>query len=470
MIHKYKLGGYNICLDVHSGAVHVLDDIAYDILDYCNENMTESVPERAFNELSLKYSKEDIEETYAALYGLYENGQLFSPDDYEQFADLMTKAPIKSMCINISHDCNLRCEYCFAAKGDFGQGRCLMPLDVAKKAIDFIIANSGTRHNLEVDFFGGEPLMNFDVVKQTVEYARSIEKQHNKNFRFTITTNGLLLDDDKIEFINKEMSNVVLSLDGRKEVNDKLRVTPNGKGSYDTIVPKYQKLVSKRKDKDYYVRGTFTKYNLDFTKDVMQMKNLGFEQLSIEPVVSDPKLDYSIKKEDLPAVFNEYEYLADTIIQSRRKGDYFNFFHFMIDLDQGPCAIKRLRGCGCGNEYVAVTPQGDIYPCHQFVGMEDYKMGNLLDGSFDEDMKLKFAKANIYSKENCKNCWAKFYCSGGCNANNLQYEGDILKSHKTSCELEKKRLECAIMIKAALADDLPIKDECDGEDCFAGCK
>lgn len=466
MIHKYKLGGYNICLDVHSGAVHVLDDIAYDILDYCDENMTEQAPSKMYDELSEKYDKNELAETYAALYELYKNGQLFSADDYEQFADMMTKAPIKSMCINISHDCNLRCEYCFAAKGDFGQGRCLMPLETAKKAIDFIIANSGTRHNLEVDFFGGEPLMNFDVVKKTIEYARSIEKQHNKNFRFTITTNGLLLNDDNIEFINKEMSNVVLSLDGRKEVNDRLRVTPNGKGSYDTIVPKYQKLVASRGDKDYYLRGTFTKYNLDFTNDIIHMKNLGFKQLSIEPVVSDPKLDYSIKTADLPAVFKEYEHLADTIIESRRNGDYFNFFHFMIDLNQGPCAIKRLRGCGCGNEYVAVTPQGDIYPCHQFVGHDEYKMGNLNEGTFNNDMKLMFAKANVYSKENCKNCWAKFYCSGGCNANNFQYEGNILKSHKTSCELEKKRLECAIMIKAALAessDSMP----CDGEDCIA---
>ena len=470
MIHKYKLGGYNICLDVHSGAVHVLDDIAYDVLDYCDENMTEQPSEKMYADLASKYSKDDLSEAYQALYGLYQNGQLFSPDDYEQFADMMTKAPIKSMCINISHDCNLRCEYCFAAKGDFGQGRCLMSLDTAKKAIDFIIANSGTRHNLEVDFFGGEPLMNFDVVKKTVEYARSIEKQHNKNFRFTITTNGLLLDDDKIDFINKEMSNVVLSLDGRKEVNDKLRVTPNGKGSYDAIVPKYQKLVASRGDKDYYVRGTFTKYNLDFTNDVMQMKNLGFEQLSIEPVVSDPNLDYSIKDEDLPAVFKEYERLADTVIESRRKGDYFNFFHFMIDLNQGPCAIKRLRGCGCGNEYVAVTPQGDIYPCHQFVGHDEYKMGNLNDGTFNNDMKLMFAKANVYSKENCKNCWAKFYCSGGCNANNFQYEGNILKSHKTSCELEKKRLECAIMIKAALADMPSESSDCDGDDCFGVCR
>ncbi len=466
MIHKYKLNGYNICLDVHSGAVHVLDDVAYDILDYCDENMSEQPCPKMLEELSAKYDKEELIETYEALYELYQEGQLFSADDYEQFADLMTKAPIKSMCINISHDCNLRCEYCFAAKGDFGQGRCLMPLETAKKAIDFIIANSGTRRNLEVDFFGGEPLMNFNVVKQTVAYARSIEKQHNKNFRFTLTTNGLLLDDEKIAYLNQEMSNVVLSLDGRKEVNDRLRVTPNGKGCYDVIVPLYQKLVAQRNsDKDYYVRGTFTKYNLDFTEDVLEMKKLGFDQLSIEPVVSDPKLNYSIQYEDLPKVFAEYERLANTIIESRKKGEYFNFFHFMIDLNQGPCAIKRLRGCGCGNEYVAVTPQGDIYPCHQFVGNEAYKMGNLHDGTFNNEMKLDFAKANVYSKENCKNCWAKFYCSGGCNANNFQYEGDIRKSHKTSCELEKKRLECAIMIKAALAES---GDDtvCDGEDCI----
>lgn len=470
MIHKYKLNGYNICMDVHSGAVHVLDDIAYDVLDYCDENMTEQVPDRMLKDLSAVYDTEELKETYAALYELYQAGQLFSRDDYEQFADLMTKAPIKSMCINISHDCNLRCEYCFAAKGDFGQGRCLMPLETAKKAIDFIIANSGTRHNLEVDFFGGEPLMNFDVVKQTVEYARSIEKQHNKNFRFTITTNGLLLDDEKIEFINREMNNVVMSLDGRKEVNDKLRVTPNGKGSYDTIVPKFQKLVASRGDKDYYIRGTFTTFSKDFTADVLHMKELGFEQLSIEPVVSDPKLDYSIKEADLPRVFQEYERLAKTLVEMRKRGEFFNFFHFMIDLDQGPCAIKRLRGCGCGNEYVAVTPQGDIYPCHQFVGEEAYKMGNLNDGTFNQDMKLRFARANVYSKENCKNCWAKFYCSGGCNANNYQYEGDILKSHKVGCELEKKRLECAIMIKAALADSgIETANDCDSGDCFAEC-
>ena len=366
---------------------------------------------------------------------------------------MMENSPIKAMCLNVAHDCNLRCEYCFAAKGDFGQGRMLMPFEVGKKAIDFLIENSENRHNLEIDFFGGEPLMNFDVVKQIVNYARSIENKFNKKFRFTITTNGLLLTDDKIEYINKEMSNVVLSLDGRKEINDSLRITPNGKGSYDTIVPKYQKLVESRGDKDYYVRGTFTKNNLDFTKDVLHMVDLGFEQLSIEPVVSDEKLDYSIKENDLPRVFEEYENLAKTIISKRKNNEFFNFFHFMIDLNQGPCAIKRLRGCGCGNEYIAITPTGDIFPCHQFVGNDKWKMGNLFDNTFNTELKSVFSKANVYTKSECKNCWAKFYCSGGCNANNLQYENSILTPHSISCKLEKKRLECAIMIQAALNED-----------------
>lgn len=452
MIHKYKLNGYNIVIDVNSGTVHIFDDIVFDILDYIDENMQESIPNNIISSLEGKYKKEDLIDSYYELYSLYKSGQLFSEDCYEKFANMMVESPIKAMCLNISHDCNLRCEYCFAAKGDFGQGRMLMSLETAKKAIDFLVKNSGSRNNLEVDFFGGEPLMNFDVVKEVVNYARSLEKEHNKRFRFTITTNGLLLSDEKIDFINKEMSNVVLSLDGRKEINDLLRITPNNKGCYDSIVPKYLNLINKRIDKDYYVRGTFTKNNLDFTNDIMHMVNLGFKHLSIEPVVSDPKLDYSIKEEDLLRVYEEYEKLANKIIDCKISNSLdFNFFHFLIDLEQGPCAIKRLRGCGCGNEYVAVTPQGDIFPCHQFVGNDDWRMGNLHDNIFNYDIKSKFAKSNIYSKEDCKDCWAKFYCSGGCNANNLQYEGDILKSHKIACELEKKRLECAIMIKVALS-------------------
>lgn len=452
MVHKYKLNGYNIALDVNSGAIHVLDDISFGILDILDNNIKKEIDDNILYLLKQKYDEKDIIESYNELYELFKNKQLFSEDNYEPFTKMMENSPIKSMCLNVSHDCNLRCEYCFASKGDFGQGRMLMPFEIGKKAIDFLAQNSGTRHNLEVDFFGGEPLINFDVVKQIVGYARGIEDKLNKKFRFTITTNGLLLTDDKIEYINKEMSNVVLSLDGRKEVNDMLRITPNLKGSYDLIIPKYQKLVSSRGDKDYYVRGTFTKNNLDFTKDVLHMVDLGFDQLSIEPVVSDEELDYSIKEKDLPKVFDEYEKLAKEIIKRRKNKEFFNFFHFMIDLNQGPCAIKRIRGCGCGNEYIAITPTGDIFPCHQFVGNSEWKMGNLNDKTFNIEMKNTFSKTNIYTKAKCKNCWAKFYCSGGCNANNWQYEKNVLTPHSISCDLEKKRLECAIMIQAALND------------------
>ena len=452
MVHQYRLNGYFIALDVNSGAVHSLDELSYRILEKMTDPPARVIPQELLTDLQKEYKEEEIKEAYNELFELYQNKQLFSKDEYEPFAEMMTEAPVKAMCLNVAHDCNLRCEYCFAAKGDFGRGRMLMPLEIGKKAIDFLIEQSGTRHHLEVDFFGGEPLMNFDVVKEIVFYARSLEEEHNKKFRFTITTNGLLLTDDKIDFINQEMSNVVLSLDGRKEVNDRLRVTPNAKGSYDVIVPRYQKLVALRGDKDYYVRGTFTKHNLDFTNDVMHMAELGFDQVSIEPVVSDIKLDYSIKQEDLTRVFEEYDILSKELIHLKKGGSKLNFFHFMLDLDQGPCAIKRLRGCGCGNEYVAVTPEGDIFPCHQFVGNDDWKIGNLNKGTFSLSAKKKFSQANVYTKTECKNCWAKFYCSGGCNANNWQYEGDILKPHKISCDLERKRLECAVMIKAALAE------------------
>ncbi len=451
MIHKYTLNGYLIVLDTNSGAVHVFDEAPYEMLDYLTDSVPDEAPAAMKEALGGRWDQATFDEAYEELKELYRQGLLFSEDGYERFSDMMVNSPVKAMCLNVAHDCNLRCEYCFAAKGDFGCGRKLMPLEVGKKAIDFLIERSAGRRNLEMDFFGGEPLMNWDVVKELVLYAREQEKIHNKNFRFTITTNGLLLTDDKIDFINKEMSNCVLSLDGRKEVNDRLRVRVDGTGCYDQIVPKYQKLVSQRGDKDYYARGTFTRYNLDFTNDVLHMADLGFDQVSVEPVVSDEKLDYSIKEQDLPRVFEEYEHLANALLQRRKEGRGFNFFHFMIDLNQGPCAIKRLRGCGCGNEYVAVTPEGDIYPCHQFVGDEQWKMGSVLDGSFNMPMKERFAKANVYSKSECKNCWAKFYCSGGCNANNWQYEGDILKSHGISCELEKKRLECAIMMQAAMA-------------------
>ncbi|NLJ31778.1 MAG: thioether cross-link-forming SCIFF peptide maturase [Clostridiales bacterium] len=452
MIHKYSLNGYRIVMDTNSGAVHVFDGAPYDMLDYLTDSVPETPPAELTAKMKEKYDDDTIREAYEELKELYRNGQLFSSDEYEKFLGMMKNAPVKALCLNIAHDCNLRCEYCFAAKGDFGRGRMLMPFEVAKKAIDFLIEKSAGRHNLEVDFFGGEPLMNFDVVKKTVEYARSLEKEHNKNFRFTITTNGLLLTDDKIDFINREMSNCVLSLDGRKAVNDLLRIRADGTGCYDNIVPKFQKLVASRGDKDYYARGTFTKHNLDFTNDVLHMVDLGFDQVSVEPVVSDMKLDYSIREEDLPRIFEEYERLAKAVIERKKAGKAFNFFHFMIDLEQGPCAIKRLRGCGCGNEYVAITPEGDIFPCHQFVGDDSWKMGNVLDGTFNLAEKEYFAMSNVYTKPDCKDCWAKFYCSGGCNANNWQYEGDIHKAHKISCDLEKKRVECAVMIQAALAE------------------
>ena len=454
MIHKYYLNGFYIVLDVHSGAVHVVDELAYRILDFFTDKLPEECPAEVLETIvSEGFDKNDTLETYAELKALCDDDSLFSEDTYKPFAKMLTAAPIKSMCLNVAHDCNLRCGYCFAAQGDFGGTRKLMPLEVGKAAIDFLIKNSANRHNIELDFFGGEPLMNFGVVKEVVKYARSIEKDYNKNFRFTITTNGMLLDDDKIDFINKEMANVVLSLDGRKETNDRLRYTAGNKGSYDVIVPKFQKLVAQRGDKEYYARGTFTKYNLDFSKDVFHMNELGFDQISVEPVVTDPCVPYALTEEDLPAIFEEYEKLAKMLIERKKSGNSFNFFHFMLDLDQGPCAIKRLRGCSCGNEYVAVTPEGDIYPCHQFVGEDQWKMGNVLDGTVDMEMKKMFSTANVYAKPECTNCWAKFYCSGGCNANNMSFNKSIFKPHKLSCALEQKRLECSIMIKAALAAD-----------------
>lgn len=448
MIHKYKLNGFNIVLDVNSGGVHIVDELTYDLLDNIEPPFDEKCPEKVVDKLSKVYSVEDIESCYDEIVELYNEKILFSEDDYEKYAKYSVASPVKAMCLNIAHDCQLRCKYCFASTGDFGQGRKLMTLETGKHAIDFLLENSGDRTNLELDFFGGEPLMNFKVVKQIVEYARSREAEYNKKFRFTITTNGLLLDDDKIEFINKEMSNVVLSIDGRKEINDYFRVLPNGQGCYDMILPKYKKLVEGRGDKEYYVRGTFTNKNLDFSNDVFALYEAGFDQISVEPVVGEGD-EYALTEKELHAVFKEYENLANRILENEKKGGKFNFFHFMIDLDQGPCAIKRLRGCGCGNDYVAITPDGDIYPCHQFVGMEEYKMGNIDEGTFNQEMKADFANCHVYSKPECRKCWAKFYCSGGCNANNYQYMGDVRSAHKISCELEKKRLECAIMLKAA---------------------
>lgn len=446
MIHKFTLGGFYIVLDVNSGGVHSVDKLTYDLLDHaCPPFDAEN---KALCEKALKdeYSMSDIDEAYDELKELYDEKILFSEDDYEKFAKYSVVSPVKAMCLHIAHDCNLRCKYCFASTGDFGEGRKLMDLETGKAAIDFLLENSGDRKNLELDFFGGEPLMNFGVVKDIVKYARSREAEYGKRFRFTITTNGMLLTDDKIDFINDEMSNVVLSIDGRKSVNDRMRVRVDGSGSYDKILDGYKRLVAKRGDKDYYVRGTYTKHNLDFSKDVLHLYELGFDQVSVEPVMADPEYDYAITDADIDRINAEYETLAQELEKIREKGGFVNFFHFMLDLDQGPCAIKRLRGCGSGNEYVAITPDGDIYPCHQFVGIKEFLMGNLHDGTFDLDIKKRFASTHVYAKEDCKNCWAKFYCSGGCNANNFLYEGDILKAHKLSCKLQKKRLECAIML------------------------
>lgn len=444
MVHKFIQNNKYIVLDVHSGGVHQVDELTYKLLDYVKPPFYDSCPSEIISEMNT-FDAEEIKECYLEIRQLYENNMLFTEDGYEKYSKLAMDAPIKAMCLHVSHDCNLRCKYCFADTGDFGGGRILMTPETGKQAIDFLIASSGDRVNMEVDFFGGEPLMAWDTVVQTVDYARSIEKQHGKNFRFTITTNGMLLDDEKIQYINKEMSNCVLSLDGRKDINDNIRTTPNGKGCYDIIVPKFQKLVSNRGDKDYYVRGTFTKYNLDFAEDVLHMRELGFEQISVEPVVTDEKYPYALTEKELPAVFSEYNRLAEIMETSAE--NKFNFFHFFVDLQQGPCAIKRLRGCGCGNEYVAVTPDGDIYPCHQFVGIDEWKMGNINKGIEKPEIKEYFSGVHIYSKEGCKDCWCKFYCSGGCNATSFIYEGDVKKPNKIACELMKKRIECAIALQ-----------------------
>ncbi len=447
MIHKYKLKDLNVVLDVNSGGVHLVDELTYDLLDNVSPPFSAECPTDALEKLSRFYKAEDIKTCYLEIVELYNKGILFSSDDYAKFAKYAVASPIKALCLLISHDCNLRCEYCFAGTGDYGTGRKNMSFDVAKSAIDFVIESSKDRQNIEVDFFGGEPTLNWQVVKDTVAYAREQEKIHGKNIRFTVTTNGVLLDDEKIKFINAEMANVVLSLDGRKDVNDKMRKRVDGTGSYDKVLANFKKCVDTREGKEYYIRGTFTKYNLDFSNDVLHIYDMGFDQVSVEPVVTDTKYPYALTEIDLPDIYMEYEKLADMLIDVEKKGEFCNFFHFMVDLDQGPCAIKRMRGCGAGNEYVAVTPDADIYPCHQFVGIDEFYMGNLYKNDFKSEMKDDFAKAHIYTKTECQKCWAKFYCSGGCNANNFLYSGDILNSHKLSCEIEKKRIECAIMMK-----------------------
>lgn len=451
MVHTFKIKDKYMALDVNSGCVHVLDKLCFDIIrtiEEKGETPTPEVPACMSAELS-EYPIEDIKEAWEEIYSLYKDEVLFTTDEYADIAVNMKKrSPVKAMCLHISHDCNLRCKYCFADEGAYHQRRELMSAETGCRAIDFLIANSGKRRNLEVDFFGGEPLMNFEAVKAVVEYAREQEKIHGKNFRFTLTTNGILLNDENIEYMNKNMSNVVLSLDGTKETNDKVRVRVDGSGSYDSIVPKLLKVAESRNQDNYYVRGTFTRYNLNFADDVIHLADLGFKQTSVEPVVCDGTPDYALREEDLPILYAEYEKLVDEYIKRRSDGRWFNFFHFMIDLDQGPCVIKRLSGCGAGCEYLAIAPNGDIYPCHQFVGNEEYRMGNLAEGKLNQEIRETFEDCNVYTKPDCRECFAKFYCSGGCMANACLINGDINKPHKISCELERKRVECSLYARA----------------------
>lgn len=450
MVHQYKNNGYNIVLDVNSGAIHVVDDVTYDVIELFEDNSAKEIIEKLVD----RYPQTEIEEAIQEVNELKDNEELFTEDTYkERIIDFKKRQTVvKALCLHIAHDCNLACRYCFAEEGEYHGRRALMSYETGKQALDFLIANSGSRRNLEVDFFGGEPLMNWDVVKQLVAYGREQEKLHDKHFRFTLTTNGVLLNDEIMEFANKEMDNVVLSIDGRKEVHDRMRPFRKGAGSYDLIVPKFQKFAESRHQDKYYVRGTYTHFNTDFSKDVLHLADLGFKQISVEPVVGQPTDEYALKESDLPVLFDEYDRLAAEMVKRNKAGNGFNFFHFMIDLEGGPCVYKRLSGCGSGTEYLAVTPWGDLYPCHQFVGNEDFLMGNVWDGIKATDIQDEFKCCNVYAKEKCRNCFARFYCSGGCAANSYNFHGTITDAYDLGCELQKKRIECAIMIKAAEAD------------------
>ena len=457
MIHQYKLNGYNIVLDSFSGAVHCVDEVAYDVIGLYEDHTADEIVAVILEKYaeSEGITEHDVRECLEDVEALKEQGKLFSKDIYADMAfDFKNRhTEVKALCLHVAHTCNLNCDYCFAAQGKYHGERAVMSFEVGKRAIDFLIENSAGRRNLEVDFFGGEPLMNWDVCKQIVEYARSIEKEHGKNFRFTLTTNGLNLNDEVIEFANREMHNVVLSLDGRKEVHDRLRKTVGGQGSYDVIVPKFQHFVEKREGRGYYMRGTFTHHNVDFTNDLFHMLDLGFTELSMEPVVCPPDDPYALTKEDLPKLFEQYEILAKEQIRRRREGRPFTFYHYMIDLTGGPCIYKRISGCGSGTEYMAVTPWGDLYPCHQFVGDEAYKLGDIWNGVTNTDLRDEFKLCNAYARPDCKDCWAKLYCSGGCAANAYHATGSIRGVYDYGCDLFRKRIECAIMAKVAEAED-----------------
>ena len=457
MVHQYKQNGYNIVLDTCSGSVHTVDDVAYDIIEKYPTSNTEEIVAFILDKYKdmPEVTREEVLECIDDIEALKESGKLFSEDKYEELAYNYKNNSnvIKALCLHVAHTCNLNCSYCFASQGKYQGDRALMSFEVGKQAFDFLIANSGTRRNLEVDFFGGEPLMNWDVVKQLVAYAREVEKKHNKNFRFTLTTNGVLIDDDVIEFANREMSNVVLSLDGRREIHDHFRRDYAGNGSYDKILPKFKQLVESRGGKGYYMRGTFTHNNVDFTNDIFHMADLGFTELSMEPVVCPPDDPYALTEEDLPKLFEQYEILAKEMIKRKKEGRPFTFYHYMLDLKHGPCIYKRITGCGSGTEYMAVTPWGELFPCHQFVGDPKYSLGNIWDGVTNKEIQDTFRSCNAYAREDCRDCWAKLYCSGGCAANSYHATGSIGGIYKYGCELFKKRIECAVMMQVAEADE-----------------
>ncbi|TJX16133.1 thioether cross-link-forming SCIFF peptide maturase [Tissierella creatinini] len=445
-IHKFFLNGKYIVLDVNSGGVHVVDKIVYDILDLYEDHDEAQV----LSNLKSIYDEETIRDAYYEIGYLVKEGTLFSEENDISNFNYNNDNIVKAMCLHVAHDCNLKCNYCFASQGNFKGERRMMSLETGKKALEFLAKNSGKRRNLEVDFFGGEPLMNFEIVKELVAYGREIEKIYNKHFRFTITTNGVLLDEDKMDFINENMDNVVLSLDGRKEINDQMRQTINGNGSYDIVLPKFKEMVEKRGDKDYYIRGTFTNKNIDFSNDIIDYYNNGFKKVSMEPVVTSEEMDYALREEHLQDVLDEYEKFSKEYIDIKRKDKDFYFFHYMIDLSQGPCIIKRAVGCGAGSEYLAITPEGDLYPCHQFVGEKEFLLGTLDNGIVNTGLRDKFKNANVYNSPECRTCWARFYCSGGCHANAYYANADFSKPYKLGCDMEKKRIECSISILANL--------------------